>query len=50
MIDIANKVPMMVSVPVQIPVALSSSPLTHVFPDPGKLVRATGALPLPSMK
>ena len=36
--------------PVQIPVAFSSSPLIHVFPLPGKLAKATGALPVLFMK
>lgn len=36
--------------PVHTPVAFSSSPLTHVFPEPGKLARATAALLVPLMK
>ena len=36
--------------PVQTPVTFSSSPLVHVFPEPGKLARATGSLPCPFMK
>ena len=37
-------------IPVQTPVAASSSRLAHVLPDPGKLTSATAALLLPSMK
>ena len=36
--------------PVQTPVACSSSPLTHVFPLPGKLTSATGARFVPFIK
>ena len=36
--------------PVHIPVACSSNPRTQVFPLPGKLTRATGALFVPFMK
>ena len=36
--------------PVHTPVAFSSSPLTHVFPEPGKLARATAALLVPLIK
>ena len=36
--------------PVHTPVAFSSSPLTHVLPDPGKLDNATAALFVPLMK
>ena len=36
--------------PVHTPVAFSSSPLTHVLPDPGKLANATAALFVALMK
>ena len=37
-------------IPVHIPDAFSSNPLSHVFPDPGKLSNGTAALLLAFIK
>lgn len=49
-LDMGEFSAIIMALPVHIPDDLSSSPLTHVFPDPGKLSNGTGALLLPFMK
>ena len=45
---LANRKPIQAS-PVHTPVTSSRSPRVHVFPEPGKLARATGSRSRPSM-